>query len=77
MVCKRHVPFQKYIYHLRLKSLIYTTYAVTLLALGNGAPDLVSSIAAVKAGKYHLALGGLLGKHPAVPLYDSPLEVVI
>lgn len=36
--------------------------AVTLLALGNGAPDLVSSIAFVKAGKYRVALSGLLGK---------------
>ncbi|KAK9829860.1 hypothetical protein WJX72_008316 [[Myrmecia] bisecta] len=34
---------------------------VTFLALGNGAPDLSASIAAVKAGHYHLALGGLLG----------------
>ena len=34
---------------------------VTLLALGNGAPDLSSSIAAVRAGHYHLALGALTG----------------
>ena len=35
--------------------------AVTFLALGNGAPDLSASIAAVRAGSYHLALGSLLG----------------
>lgn len=35
--------------------------AVTFLALGNGAPDISSSIAAVRAGQYKLALGSLLG----------------
>lgn len=34
---------------------------VTLLALGNGAPDLSSSIAAVKSGHPHIALGSLIG----------------
>ncbi|KAK9818988.1 hypothetical protein WJX81_007256 [Elliptochloris bilobata] len=34
---------------------------VTLLALGNGAPDLSSSIAAVSAGHYELAINALLG----------------
>jgi sodium/potassium/calcium exchanger 6 len=34
---------------------------VTLLALGNGAPDLSASIAAVKTGNYELALGALTG----------------
>ncbi|KAL3137711.1 hypothetical protein ABBQ38_004978 [Trebouxia sp. C0009 RCD-2024] len=34
---------------------------VTFLALGNGAPDISSSIAAVRAGQYKLALGSLLG----------------
>lgn len=34
---------------------------VTLLALGNGAPDLSSSIAAVRSGNYPLALGALTG----------------
>ena len=37
--------------------------AVTLLALGNGAPDLVSSIAFVRAGQYRVAISGLLGKY--------------
>lgn len=35
--------------------------AVTLLALGNGAPDLGAAVVAVKAGKVRLALGGLTG----------------
>lgn len=34
---------------------------VTLLALGNGAPDLSSAIAAVRSGNYPLALGALTG----------------
>lgn len=34
---------------------------VTLLALGNGAPDLSSSVAAVRSGNYPLALGALSG----------------
>lgn len=34
---------------------------VTLLALGNGAPDLSSSIAAVRSGNYLMALGALTG----------------
>ncbi|KDD72437.1 hypothetical protein H632_c3346p0, partial [Helicosporidium sp. ATCC 50920] len=34
---------------------------VTLLALGNGAPDLSASVAAIKAGQLRLALGALTG----------------
>ena len=34
---------------------------VTFLALGNGAPDLSSNIAAVRSGHYSLALGSLTG----------------
>eukprot|EP00889_Picochlorum_renovo_P006836 jgi/Picre1/33866/NNA_001345.t1 len=34
---------------------------VTLLALGNGAPDLSSSIAAIESGNIHLAMGSLVG----------------
>lgn len=34
---------------------------VTLLALGNGAPDLSSTIAAVRSGDYKMALGSLTG----------------
>ena len=34
---------------------------VTLLALGNGAPDLSSSVAAVRSGKFYLALGSAIG----------------
>ena len=34
---------------------------VTLLALGNGAPDLSSSVAAVRSGHPHIALGSLIG----------------
>ena len=37
--------------------------AVTFLALGNGAPDISASIAAVRAGQYKMALGSLLGEH--------------
>ncbi len=36
--------------------------AVTFLALGNGAPDISSSIAAISSGNYELALGALLGE---------------
>lgn len=36
-------------------------FAVTLLALGNGAPDLVAAIAFVRAGQYRVAISGLLG----------------
>lgn len=43
-----------------------TIIAVTFLALGNGAPDISSSIAAVRAGQYKLALGSLLGKGQAL-----------
>ena len=39
-------------------------YAVTFLALGNGAPDISSSIAAISSGNYELALGALLGMSP-------------
>ena len=38
---------------------------MTLLAWGNGAPDIFSSIAAVKAGQYELALGGQFGAESA------------
>lgn len=34
---------------------------VTLLALGNGAPDLSSSIAAIRSGNFNLAMGSLIG----------------
>ena len=41
---------------------------MTLLALGNGAPDLSSSIAAVSAGHYELAINALLGARcPSCP----------
>lgn len=42
--------------------------AVTLMAWGNGAPDIFSSMAAVKSGEYQLALGGQLGARPAAHL---------
>lgn len=35
--------------------------AVTFLALGNGAPDLSSAVAAVRSGNYQLALGAQIG----------------
>jgi hypothetical protein len=35
--------------------------AVTFLALGNGAPDISSSVAAITAGHYELAVSSLLG----------------
>jgi sodium/potassium/calcium exchanger 6 len=46
--------------------------AVTFLALGNGAPDISSSIAAISSGNYEMALGALLGgslatTHPQTP----------
>jgi len=44
----------------------FAMHAVTFLALGNGAPDISSSIAAVRAGQYKMALGSLLGKTPLV-----------
>lgn len=34
---------------------------VTFLALGNGAPDLSSSIAAIRSGNFNLAMGSLIG----------------
>ena len=34
---------------------------VSFLALGNGAPDISASIAAISSGNYELALGALLG----------------
>ena len=34
---------------------------VTLLAFGNGGPDVFSSLAAVKQGNFDLAIAGLLG----------------
>jgi hypothetical protein len=46
---------------------LWCVYAVTLLALGNGAPDLVSSIAFIKAGQYRVAISGLLGTPPPPP----------
>ena len=39
-------------------------HAVTFLALGNGAPDISASIAAISSGNYELALGALLGMSP-------------
>ena len=42
--------------------------AVTLMAWGNGAPDIFSSMAAVKSGEYQLALGGQLGAPPTAHL---------
>jgi len=44
--------------------------AVTLMAWGNGAPDIFSSMAAVKSGEYELALGGQLG----APLGTTTLQ---
>lgn len=35
--------------------------AVTFLALGNGAPDVSSTILAIKSGDYNLSLGALTG----------------
>ena len=43
---------------------INSSVAVTFLALGNGAPDISSSIAAISSGSYELALGALMGEHP-------------
>ena len=34
---------------------------MSFLALGNGAPDISASIAAISSGNYELALGALLG----------------
>lgn len=54
---------------------------MTLLALGNGAPDLSACIAAVSSGRYKLALGALLGELPpfaSVPVllhYEVLLEL--
>ena len=45
--------------------------AVTFLALGNGAPDISSSIAAITSGNFEMALGALLG----APLQNRPLHV--
>lgn len=49
--------------------------AVTLLALGNGAPDLVSSMAFVRKGQYRIAISGLLGKlcstRPSISLHHE------
>ena len=52
--------------------------AVTFLALGNGAPDISSSIAAIRAGNFEMALGALLGEqllHPG--LHIGPAEPCI
>jgi Ca2+/Na+ antiporter len=43
---------------------------VTLLALGNGAPDLSSSIAAVGEGHYELAINALLGARHTYLVYS-------
>ena len=44
-------------------------HAVTFLALGNGAPDISSSIAAISSGNYELALGALLGTSPTATTF--------
>ena len=49
--------------------IVCVSSAVTLLALGNGAPDLVSSIAFVRAGQYRVAISGLLGESFPPVLY--------
>ncbi len=41
-------------------------HVVTFLALGNGAPDISSSVAAITAGHYLLAISSLLGKTPGM-----------
>ena len=45
--------------------------AVTFLALGNGAPDISSSIAAISSGNYELALGALLGTSPTATTLNA------
>ena len=51
---------------------VTVVHAVTFLALGNGAPDISSSIAAVRAGQYKMALGSLLGKLPMMLTEQCP-----
>ena len=46
---------------------------VTFLALGNGAPDISSSIAAIASSNFEMALGALLGAHEqAYSLFTLP-----
>lgn len=51
-------------------------YTVTFLALGNGAPDISSSVAAITAGNYLLAISSLLGGTPAVSQSQMPFTCV-
>lgn len=44
---------------------------MTFLALGNGAPDISSSIAAIRAGNFEMALGALLGEQVHLVLHAA------
>ena len=48
--------------------------AVTFLALGNGAPDISASIAAIGAGNYDLAMGSLLGMPQSLSTMTASLH---